>query len=60
MNYSVFLCILLANKTLKWETDAFARTVYSDSIEKVMESANSASYHSADLSTNAGAFNREL
>lgn len=60
MNYSVFLCILLANKTLKLETDALVRTVYSDSIEKMMESANSASGHSADLSTNTGAFKREL
>lgn len=50
----------LPTKLLCWRqiSERFARTVCTDSIESRMESANSTSCHSAELSTNTGAFQR--
>lgn len=50
----------LPTKLLGWRqiSERFARTVCTDSIESMMESANSTSCHSAELSTNTEAFQR--
>lgn len=50
----------LPAKLLGWRqiSEHFARTVCTDSIESMMESANSTSCHSAEVSTNTEAFQR--